>query len=91
MDAIQGTPMLLPHSIHQHPRPLWVLLNVDAATDTDQVIQLIRQYDTELRDAALAQGTSIPPQLLPMTNLIVNAPAALLPAPTREDQRSAPP
>ena len=83
--------MLLPHSIHQHQRPLWVLSNIDAATDTAQVIQLIRRYDEELRAAALAQGTPIPSQLLPMINLIINAPAALLPAPTREDQRNVPP
>ena len=88
---MQATPMLLPHSIHQHPRPFWVLSNIDAATDTAQVLQLLRQYDEELRAAALAQGTSIPPQILPMINLILNAPAALLPVPTRDDQRALPP
>ena len=88
---MKATPMLLPHSIHQHPRPFWVLSNIDAATDTAQVIQLLRQYDEELRAAALAQGTSIPPQILPMINLIMNAPAALLPAPMRDDQRNVPP
>ena len=25
LDAMHGTPMLLPHSVHQHPRPFWVI------------------------------------------------------------------
>ena len=25
LNAMHGTPMLLPHSVHQHPRPLWVI------------------------------------------------------------------
>jgi hypothetical protein len=70
--------MLLPHSVHQHPRPFWVLSNIAAETDTAQIIDLLYLYDMELRAAAIVQGNAYPPQILPIINLIPTIPANLL-------------
>ena len=81
LDAMHSTPMLLPHSIHQHHRPFWVISNLAAETSTAQLIELLHRYDTEVRAAATAQGNAPPPQLLLMVNIIVNIPACLMPPP----------
>jgi hypothetical protein len=62
---------------------------VGVDTDTAQVIQINQQYYTEVRAAALAQGNPYHPQPLSRINLIVNAPAALLPEPQQKERRSA--
>ena len=38
LDAMHGSPLLLPHSARQHPRPFWVLSNLAAETDTAQLV-----------------------------------------------------
>jgi hypothetical protein len=81
LDAMHGSPMLLPRSVHQHPRPFWVLSNIAAETDTAQIIDLLHRYDMELNAAAIAQGIDSPPQILTMINLIAIIPANLLPPP----------
>ena len=73
--------MLLPNSVHQFPRPFWVLSNIDAEMDTDHLIDLLHRYDMELQAAAIAQGNNPPPQILPMINIIAIIPANLLPWP----------
>ena len=43
LDAMYGTPMLLPHSVHQHHRPFWVISNLAAEIDTAQLIELLHR------------------------------------------------
>jgi hypothetical protein len=45
LDAMHGTPMLLPHSVHQHSRPFWIISNLEAETDIAQLIELLHRYD----------------------------------------------
>jgi hypothetical protein len=86
--------MLLPHSVHQHPRPFWVLSNNAVETNTAQIIDFIHLYDMELKAAATTQGNASPPQILPMINIIAIIPANLLPPPPpslTEPHRRTPP
>ena len=78
---MHGSPMLLPHSVHQHQRPFWVLSNIAEVMNMARLVELIHQYDTEVRAAALAQGNEPPPQILPMINIIAVLPAGLMPLP----------
>ena len=61
--------MLLPHSVHQHQRPFWVLCNIAEDMDIARLVELLHQYDMEVRAAAIAQGNAPPPQILPMINV----------------------
>ena len=54
LDAMHGTPMLLPHSVHRHSRPFWIISNLAAETDIAQLIELLHRYDMEVRAAAIA-------------------------------------
>ena len=89
LDAMHGISMLLPHSVHQYPRPFWVLSNIAAETDTVQIIDLLHRYDMELRAAAIAQGNDPPPQILTMINIIAIIPANLLPLPHQASRNHA--
>ena len=94
LDAMHGTPMLLPHSVHQHPRPFWIISNLAAETDTAQLIELLHRYDMEVRAAAIAQRNAPPPQIFLMINIIASIPASLMPLPPpnlTESLRRAPP
>ena len=73
--------MLLPHSVHQHQRPFWVLSNIAEDMDIARLVELLHQYDMEVRAAAIAQGNAAPPQILPMINIIAVIPASLMPLP----------
>ena len=53
-DAMHGSPMLLPHSVHQHQRPFWVLSNIAEDMDIARLVTLFHQYDMEVRAAAIA-------------------------------------
>ena len=95
LDAMHGSPMLLPHSVHQHQRPFWVLSNIAEDMDMARLVELIHQYDTEVRAAALAQGNEPPPHILPMINIIAVLPAGLMllppPNPMEYSRRTTPP
>ena len=60
LDSMNGSPMLLPHQIHQQPRPFWILSNIAAEMTIAQLMNLLHQYDMESRAAAIAQGNALP-------------------------------
>ena len=92
-DAMRNSPPLLPHREHGHPRPFWLLSNIDPDITLSQVLELLATYDAELADLTLAQGsTAPPPAIMDMINIIATAPAELLPIlPNRPNGRPPPP
>ena len=48
LDAMHGSPMLLPHSVHQHPRPFWVLSNIAAEMDIVRLVELLHKAITRI-------------------------------------------
>ena len=46
-----------------------------------RLVALLHQYDMEVRAAALTQGNDLPPQIIPMINIIAVLPASLMPLP----------